>query len=69
MCLLPPATQVQELNTVLEHMEDRSPTTPFHRSRTTLLLRDALVGRIPSTMLAVVSPSIDAAAASAATLK
>lgn len=60
---------VRGLHTVLEGMENRSPTIPFHRMRATLLLRDALVGRIPSAMVAVVSPSIDAAAASGATLK
>ena len=60
---------VRGLHAVLEGMEEKSPAIPFHRTRTTLLLRDALIGRIPSVMVAVVSPSIDNAAASGATLK
>lgn len=60
---------VRGLHAVLEGMEAKSPAIPFHRTRTTLLLRDSLVGRMPSVMIAVVSPNIDAAAASGATLK
>ena len=60
---------VTNTHNVLCKLERRQPVAPFHSSRITLVLRDALLGRTHACFIGLVSPDIDATAASCVTLK
>eukprot|EP00941_MAST-03F_sp_MAST-3F-sp1_P000036 g36.t1 len=57
------------LDDVLTALHRKSPTKPFHKSKLTLLLRDAISSRVHCGVLCVLSPKIDTVADSLASLK
>ena len=65
----PPVPQwLERLNAVLRVLEERQPVAPFHKSRVTLLLRDAVLGRAHASFLGCLGPGIKAASKSFSTL-